>query len=159
MSMRTFSFGLLIAGVVSVSGGGTATSAMASPQQAPPAVAAPRAGAMPLGAEGRPSVITNPSWIRAPRPEYPNQAFAAGVAGAATLQCRILRDGALDACRVVAEHPADMGFAASALASAEDARVPVLTHPYNPDGQVNFTIRFAAPEPEPAPPRRRWFGF
>lgn len=101
----------------------------------------------------RPSVITNPSWVRPPTPEYPEAAIDAAVVSArVTLSCIVLQNGLLTNCEVRDETPAGLGFAESALAASARARVS----PRTVDGaaelaRVTFTVRYMLP-PEPEPP-------
>lgn len=101
----------------------------------------------------RPSVITNPAWSRSPAPEYPEAAVAAAVeSGRVTLSCIVLPNGHLNECVVRNETPPGLGFAESALASTQRARVS----PRTVDGaaeraRVTFTVRYMLP-PEPEPP-------
>ena len=105
----------------------------------------------------RPSVITNPSWSRAPQPEYPAAALAAGITdGRVTLDCLVTPAGLLTGCGVIEETPPGFGFAGSAVAAAALARIS----PRTLDGvavgaRVRFTIRYRMPEEPPPPPRRR----
>ena len=103
----------------------------------------------------RPSVITNPSWARPPAPEYPLAAMKAGVeSGRVTLSCIVQPNGQLTGCTVRNETPPGLGFAESALAATQRARVS----PRTVDGaaehaRVTFTVRYMLPpEPEPLPP-------
>jgi protein TonB len=101
----------------------------------------------------RPSLITNPSWVRPPTPEYPEAALDAAVeSGRVTLSCIVLQNGLLTNCEVRDETPAGLGFAESALVASARARVS----PRTVDGaaalaRVTFTVRYMLP-PEPAPP-------
>ena len=101
----------------------------------------------------RPSVITNPSWVRPPTPEYPDAAIDAAVeSGRVTLSCIVLPNGLLSDCVVRNETPPGLGFAESALAATQRARVS----PRTVDGaavgaRVTFTVRYMLP-PEPKPP-------
>ncbi len=74
--------------------------------------------AAPAAAQDRP-----PDWLKKPTPEmlralYPTKAVRKAANGKATISCTITVQGALRACTVVSESPADMGFGGAALALA-----------------------------------------
>lgn len=59
--------------------------------------------------------------------------------GEVVLDCRVLRDGRLEDCRVVRETPQGAGFARQALRGAQGAR---LNPRQSRRGRVTFTTRF-----------------
>ncbi|HYD27163.1 energy transducer TonB [Brevundimonas sp.] len=116
----------------------------------PPVVVRPGGSPPP-----RPSMITNPAWVRSPAPEYPRPAIAAGVeSGRVTLSCIVLPNGRLNDCVVRNESPPGLGFAESALAATIQARVsPRTVDGAAENARVTFTVRYMLPpEPEPLPP-------
>ena len=63
--------------------------------------------------------------------------------GAATLECRVNRDGRLRDCIVISETPAGQGFGQAALEAASRARVSRETLDRAArDAKVRFTTRF-----------------
>ena len=85
--------------------------------QAPPEVA--RAPPPPPTAP-RPSVVTNPDWIRRPSADqfaqyYPERAQRLEMAGRATIVCTVTAAGTLQGCSVTSEDPADYGFGDAAI--------------------------------------------
>ena len=68
----------------------------------------------------RPTVITRPNWLKKPGASefsrfYPESAMRRGVGGGATLNCSVAANGAIQACSVVDENPAEEGFGKAAL--------------------------------------------
>lgn len=122
-------------------------------QSVAPPIAVPGPPAPPRD-PNLPSVITNPSWVRTPSPEYPTVAAANGVTeGQATLRCTALANGALSGCVVVEEMPDGQGFGAATIAAARRARLSPRTVDGAAEGaSVQFTIRSIAPVGEPTPP-------
>lgn len=102
----------------------------------------------------RPSVISRPTWLRSPEPEYPATALAAGVnEGRVTLTCLTTPQGSLTRCRVDEETPPALGFAEAAMTSAAWARIsPRVVDGVPEAALVSFTVRFLSPEPAPPPP-------
>lgn len=101
----------------------------------------------------RPTVITNPSWLRKPTGAqlmgaYPERAMRNGVAGSATLRCAVRLDGTLTGCAVTSETPGGYGFGRSAMGLSRYFRM----HPGAVDGRavdgayVNVGVRFTLPE-------------
>src|SRR4051812_25787350 len=68
----------------------------------------------------KPSVITQPDWLRRPTGEemasyYPKIPLAVALEGAAILSCSVSAQGRLEDCTVPYESPAGAGFGAAAL--------------------------------------------
>ena len=77
-------------------------------------------GTGPSSAGTGPSVIGNPDWIKKPgarqfQRAYPERALRRGIAGAATLDCRVAADGTVNSCRVVDESPVGENFGSAAM--------------------------------------------
>jgi TonB family protein len=92
-------------------------------------------------------------WVETPEPEhlsavYPPGALAAGLAGRATMRCRLRPDGSLETCRVDQESPPGAGFGAASLLLAPRFRAEA---GLAPAVEVVIPLRF---EPPPAPPPR-----
>jgi protein TonB len=80
----------------------------------------PKPPAPPPPEPQRPSVITNPDWLRRPSGEdmeryYPDRAARMDVTGKAVISCSVTAKGTLEGCSVVSETPADQDFGGSAL--------------------------------------------
>lgn len=105
----------------------------------------------PDQAPPRATLITNPSWIRQPMPEYPDLAHANGVTeGRVTLNCLVGQNGALSDCRVIRETPVGHDFAASAMAATGRARLSPRTVDRGIVGaRVTFDLRYVSPPEEP----------
>ncbi|RZJ16925.1 MAG: energy transducer TonB, partial [Brevundimonas sp.] len=92
----------------------------------------------------RPSVITNPSWARQPRGEFPSRAQSRNIeTGSATVNCGVNPNGSTTDCNIVSEDPAGAGFGQAALTAMRSARL----QPRQVDGvaqgsRVQFTMRF-----------------
>lgn len=68
--------------------------------------------------------VTNPRWLRPPRPIFPPLADINNVPyGRVVLSCLVHPDGTLSGCEVLEETPVGQGFGESALAAARDARL------------------------------------
>ena len=89
-------------------------------------------------------VITNPAWLRAPRPAYPRAAQRAGEeSGVVKLECQTEADGRVRACRIAEEAPAGVGFGEQAVKATLKARVrPRLEDGVPAESQIAFTIRY-----------------
>jgi protein TonB len=109
--------------------------------QAPPAPAPPR-----------PSVITNPDWLRKPSGDdlarfYPDRAQRTETNGQATISCSVTASGTLTNCSIVSETPADYGFGDAALKLSRTFRMRPKTSDGNPveGGTVRVPIVFRVP--------------
>jgi periplasmic protein TonB len=102
----------------------------------------------------RPSIITNPDWLRRPNADevadvFPEAALDRGVSGRATVACAVTAEGKLTGCSVVAEDPPGEGFGGAALALT----VRFAMRPMTRDGAavgggtVRIPMRFIAPPP------------
>ena len=68
----------------------------------------------------RPSIISNPEWLRQPTPAdmnlaYPARAKRLGAGGKANLSCTVQSDGKLNDCTLSEESPANLGFGDAVL--------------------------------------------
>jgi TonB family protein len=116
-------------------------------------LAAALAAAPPPTAPVRPSVITQPDWLRRPAAEdmanyYPKVAAEAHVEGEATIHCNVTETGLLAACAVAQESPAGQGFGQAALNLAQLFKMRPMTRDGVPvsGGKINIPIRFRLPQ-------------
>ena len=103
----------------------------------------------------RPSVITNPDWLRRPSGEdlarlYPPRAMREEVEGRVGLACSVSAQGTLSECSVVSEEPAGYEFGAAALAMSKLFLMRPQTPPPSME-MVNRCYRAAAMKLEKAP--------
>lgn len=94
-----------------------------------------------------PSVITNVTWSRQPRPVFPERARENGVTrGGVTLSCAVSRAGSLSNCSIVSESPAGMGFGREALSAVLRAQVSPTTADAATNGATaRFRVEFTTP--------------
>jgi len=92
--------------------------------------------------EGRSA--TNPVWLQAPRPKYPKAAQRAGEeSGMARLECQTRTDGRVQACQILEEAPAGVGFGEEAVRATMRAQVqPGLADGALIERRIVFTIRY-----------------
>jgi TonB family protein len=100
------------------------------------------------------STVSAPVWIKTPNQGdlarvYPLAAHQLGLAGGATLTCRIDAKGLLHTCTVANEAPAKAGFGQAALALASAFRMADMDQMglATAGNQVAIPIRFVAPTP------------
>lgn len=118
----------------------------------PPAVEPPPPPAPPSPEPPRPVVIQNPDWLHRPNADdmaryYPARAQRMNVEGRATIACTVDAKGALQACQVVSESPADQDFGQAALRMSRlfKMRPMTLDGAAVSGGAVRVPIRFVLP--------------
>jgi TonB family protein len=121
----------------------------AAPSQAGPAPA--------VATPPKPSVVTNPDWLRKPSGEdmakfYPKAAADAHIEGRAVLHCSVTAAGDLADCTASNEDPPGQGFAEAALGVSNIFKMRPQTRDGVPiaGGKINIPIRFALPRPPPS---------
>lgn len=94
-----------------------------------------------------PFVVTDASWIEAPKAEYPLAATASGVsAGAVQLSCIVTIEGRAADCQTV-ETPPGLGFAGQALSALIPARlVPRTVNGVAVESRISFRMNFRLEE-------------
>lgn len=101
----------------------------------------------------RPSVLTNPDWLRRPSGEdiaryYPERALRMNVEGRASISCTVNARGTLDSCSVVSEDPDNQDFGTSALRMSKLFKMRPMTKDGAPvdGGKITIPIRFVIPK-------------
>ena len=123
------------------------------PVEAPKPAPAPPVVASPAPPPPRPTVITNPDWLRRPSAEdlaqyYPDRAQRLGVSGRATLHCTVTAQGTLSDCSISAEDPPDQGFGTAALKMTRLFKMRPSTRDGQPVGgaAINIPLVFQLPK-------------
>lgn len=100
----------------------------------------------------KPSVITNPDWLRIPKREdlakyYPKAAAKEDLAGSGFLACAVSAEGRLIDCKAEKVSPEGVGFAEAILAAAEVYRMRPLLIDGRPaaGGTVRLPMNFLLP--------------
>lgn len=100
----------------------------------------------------KPSVVSNPDWLRRPSGEdlarvYPQSAANRGVGGRATIQCLVNKDGSLSPCEILSEDPPGEGFGQAALDLGPAFKLRPMTKDGQPvdGGTVRIPLRFLVP--------------
>lgn len=112
---------------------------MLAPPQAPP--------------PPRPSIITQPDWVRKPSGEdlarfYPDRAQRMGTSGRATILCQVTARGTVENCSVVSEDPPSFGFGDAALKLSRQFKMKPQQRDGSPveGAQVRIPLVFRMPE-------------
>lgn len=103
--------------------------------------------------------IGKPAWAATPTADelkgaIPQQAIAAGVTTArVALDCTVVAEGRLEACRVLSEEPKGLGFAETTLNLSKSFRLTIWTADGLPSvgGKVRIPVRYDVPPPSVAP--------
>lgn len=125
-------------------------------------VAAPLAALAALAsaaAVAAPNLITQPDWIARPNGEdfseaYPTLALAFEIGGKAIIRCEVDTLGKLQACEVLGETPAGLGFgdAALSMTAAFQIRPQSVNGLFVEGGDVRIPLRFVPQRQEEPPP-------
>ena len=113
----------------------------------------PKPPAAPPPEPPRPSVITQPDWLRKPSAEdlakyFPDRAQRMGVNGKATISCTVNSRGLLEGCSIVSEDPSDQGFGDAAIKMSKLFKMRPMSKDGQPvdGGTVRIPIRFVLPK-------------
>lgn len=122
-----------------------------------PPIAVPPVTAPPTimpAAPPRPSVVTNPRWVRQPMTRFPDRAQARGIEyGRVRLECVVSVENRLTQCKVLVEDPPGAGFAEAALAGTLNAIVEARTvDGVRTPARVTFNVDFRLEDPPEAKP-------
>lgn len=111
----------------------------------------PFAPPAPAPASPAPSVVTNPSWARAPVPTMPQAALDLGLnTGTVRLNCRMEPNGSLTDCFIETESPLGAGLGEAALEAARRARISSATvDSAAPGARTAFNLRFRPNDSQP----------
>ncbi len=100
----------------------------------------------------KPSVVTQPDWVRKPVAEdlahvYPDRAIRTNQGGRATIECKVSAAGVLEDCHVIEESPGDLGFGDAAMRLAPLFTMRPMTKDGTPvgGGTIRIPIRFILP--------------
>lgn len=101
----------------------------------------------------RPAVMGpyKPDWMEKPSSEdltafYPPHAARSNIAGKATIACKVMVDGRLDACVVVEESPPGEHFGEAALRISPKFRMIPPDDPNAPPATVTVPLNFEVPQ-------------
>lgn len=101
----------------------------------------------------RPAVMGQykPDWMEKPSSEdlaafYPAKAARNNISGKATITCKVMPDGRLNACVVKEESPAGQHFGEAALKISPKFRMIPPDDPNAPPAEVTVPLNFAVPE-------------
>ncbi len=113
----------------------------------------PKPPAAPPPEPPRPSVISNPDWLRKPSGDdiaryYPERASRMGVEGRAVLSCSVTAKGTLENCSVVSEDPSDQDFGSAAMRMSRLFKMKPKQADGAPveGGTVRIPLRFVLPK-------------
>ena len=95
---------------------------------------------------------SNPDWLKKPTGDaianvYPRKAIDKGLAGSATINCKVTVEGFLELCKVVSEAPAGLDFGAAGLQLAPQLRMTPKVRGGKPvpGGEVTIPINWERP--------------
>ena len=101
----------------------------------------------------RPTVISNPDWLRRPSGEdmaqyYPERAQRMSVGGHVTMLCTVNANGTVSGCEITAENPSDQEFGSAALKLAKLFKMRPQTRDGVPVAGAKVTIPIAFQVPK-----------